>query len=223
MRQAIGKGKPFDREEFDKAMDWLDQWVWVYDFVGSAESRKVFQCWEYAARKYGIHHFVLDSLMRLQDVPGSDFDAQKGLMNRLNDFAKRHRVHVHLVAHSRKPDARHPKEKHWPGELDISGSSDIPNGAWNVICMWRNEDKQNNSEIIWQELRRRGLSTDERETLQASLAKIAQKNDAMFIVQKQRTAGEFPLHRQLWFDHGSNGSWQFSAEPGRPARVYAGS
>jgi twinkle protein len=213
IRQAIGKGKPLDRKQFDLAIDWLDRWIWVYDFVGSAESGKVLECWEYAARKYGINHFVLDSLMKLQDVPATDFDAQKGVMNRLNDFAKRHRVHVHLVAHSKKPDSRHPKEKNWPGELDISGSSDIPNGAWNVICMWRNENKQNDSEFTRNKMRKTGLSQDDRMQLRASLTEIAMKNDAMFIVQKQRTTGEFPLHRQLWFDHGAEGSWQFRAEP----------
>jgi len=212
VRQAIGKGKPASRKEFDRAMDWLDRWVWVYDFVGSAVSGKVQECWEYAARKYGINHFVLDSLMKLQDVPGTDYDAQKIVMNQLNDFAKRHSVHVHLVAHSKKPDAKHPKEKVWPGELDISGSADIPNGAWNVICMWRNENKQNDSEIVRQKLRSRDLAPEDRAVEQIALAEIAKRNDAMFIVQKQRTTGEFPLCRRLWFDHGAEGSWRFRCD-----------
>lgn len=220
VRQATAKGKPATREEFDKAIDWLDGFLWVYDFVGSADSGKVLECWEYAAKKYGIHHFVMDSLMKLQDVPGTDFDAQKGLMNRLNDFAKRHRVHVHLVTHAKKPDSKHPKERNWPGELDISGSSDIPNGAWNVICMWRNENKQNDSEVVFQKLRSRTLSDEERTKLRGELAEIERRNDAMFIVQKQRTTGIFPLHRQLWFDGGKDGSWQFCAECPVAARKY---
>lgn len=212
IRQGIGRGKPATRAEFDQAMDWLDKYLWVYDFVGSADSRKVIECWEYAAKKYGIHHFVMDSLMKLQDVSNIDLDAQKGLMNRLNDFAKKYKVHVHMVAHSKKPDAKHPKEKNWPGELDISGSSDLPNGAWNVICMWRNENKQNDRDRIYQELRNSGLASDKRVELEAELQEIDQRNDAMFIVQKQRTTGAFPLHRQLWFDGGREGSWQFGTE-----------
>lgn len=213
VRQAIAKRRPETRPEFDRAMDWLDQWVWVYDFVGSAYSESVLECWEYAARKYGINHFVLDSLMKLQDVPGSDYDAQKRVMNLLNDFAKRHRVHVHLVAHSKKPDSKHPKEKRWPGELDISGSSDIPNGAWNVLCMWRNENKQNDLETAHQMLRTKSLSPEDREKFARSLDEIPSIHDALFIVQKQRTTGVFPLHRQLWFDHGEDGSWQFGCDP----------
>jgi twinkle protein len=212
VRQAIGQGRPASREEFDKAMDWLDRYLWVYDFVGSADSRKILECWEYAAKKYGIHHFVMDSLMRLQDVPGMDFDAQKGLMNRLNDFAKKFKVHVHLVAHSKKPDIKHPKEKNWPGELDISGSSDLPNGAWNVICMWRNENKQNDRDILYYKIRNSKLSPEEHAELEIELNEIDQRNDAMFIVQKQRASGIFPLHRQLWFDGGRDGSWQFGTE-----------
>ena len=212
VRQTIGKGKPASREEFDKAMDWLDEYLWVYDFVGSADSRKILECWEYAAKKYGIHHFVMDSLMRLQDVASMDFDSQKGLMNRLNDFAKKFEVHVHLVAHSKKPDSKHPKEKNWPGELDISGSSDLPNGAWNVICIWRNENKQNDRDAIYQDLRSSRLLPEERAELEIKLNQINERNDAMFIIQKQRTTGAFPLHRQLWFDGGRDGSWQFGTE-----------
>lgn len=222
VRQSIARGKPESRREFDRAMDWLDEWIWVYDFVGSAFSDKVIDCWEYAARKYGINHFVLDSLMKLQDVAGSDFDAQKRVMNLLNDFAKRHKVHVHLVAHSKKPDSKHPKERIWPGELDISGSSDIPNGAWNVLCMWRNENKQNDSEIIYQKLRSGELELEDRAELEGELISISKRNDAMFIVQKQRTTGEFPLHRQLWFDHGQDRSWQFGSSPDFPITTYAG-
>ncbi len=212
VRQAIGHGKPANRSEFDQAMDWLDRNLWVYDFTGSADSRHILECWEYAAKKYGIHHFVLDSLMRLKDVSSVDFDAQKDLMNRLNDFAKKFKAHVHLVAHSKKPDIKHPKEKNWPGELDISGSSDIPNGAWNVLCMWRNEAKQIELEAIYQKLKVPRLNADERCELEMELNDVNKRYDAMLIVQKQRTTGAFPLYRQLWFDGGRDGSWQFGPE-----------
>ena len=48
------------------------------------------------------------------------------------DFAKRHGVHVHLVAHPRKGA----DESREPGKMDVAGSSKITDGADNVISIW---------------------------------------------------------------------------------------
>ncbi len=169
--------------------------------IGAASSKSLLECFEYAARKYGIKHFVLDSMLKLKDVGTDDYMAQEDLLNRLNDFAKRYSVHLHIVCHSKKPDARHPKESNWPGEYDIKGSGSIPDLAWNVICMWRNEGKKQE-----QELAERTLNGSE---LEDRLEAIAAGHDALVVVQKQRTTGEFPIHKPLWFDGKMPGSRQF--------------
>ena len=79
--------------------------------------------------------------MRIEDVNEEEAETAKSLMNCLQTFAKRFDVHVHLVAHSRKPDARHPASKCPPMKHSVSGSKAITDNADNVLCVWRNREK----------------------------------------------------------------------------------
>jgi hypothetical protein len=60
-------------------------------------------------------------------------------------------VHVHLVAHSKKPGDRR-GEREIPRRYDIMGSSYISNLAFNVIVVWRNRAKQDRLEEIFQQM-----------------------------------------------------------------------
>jgi hypothetical protein len=77
--------------------------------------------------------------------------AQKSFMDRLVTFAQTYNVHIHLVAHSKKPNDRK-GEAIIPRRYDVSGSADITNLAFNVIVVWRNRAKQDKLEEIFQEL-----------------------------------------------------------------------
>ena len=66
-----------------------------------------------------------------EDGPGA-FSAQKKAVQLIADFAKRHGVHVHLVAHPRKGS----DESREPGKMDVAGSSKITDGADNVLSVW---------------------------------------------------------------------------------------
>ncbi len=57
-------------------------------------------------------------------------------MDRLVDFARTYNVHIHLVAHSKKPNDRR-GEAIIPRRYDVMGSSYITNLAFNVIVVWR--------------------------------------------------------------------------------------
>ena len=48
--------------------DWLQDRAWVFDTVGTATIDRLLDVFRYAARRYGIKHFVIDSLMTT-DVP----------------------------------------------------------------------------------------------------------------------------------------------------------
>jgi twinkle protein len=198
MRQALGEQKPQSEREMDLALGWLDERIWIYDKLGGARTEEVLEVFEYAARRYGIKHFVLDSLMRLEDVQEEDYEGQKKLMLRLCGFAAELDVHVHLVAHSRKPDQRHPEEKYWPTKYMVSGSGHLVNQAHNVVCLWRNLEKEQELEEA------RILGDMEKEEA------AREKPDAMLVVQAQRGGnGELPLKR-LWFDQQE--SWQYRDE-----------
>lgn len=200
LRQSTGIRKP-NEVQFHEAIKWMDRFFWIYDHVGAVKSHEILEVFSYAAKKYGVHHFVVDSLMRL-DVDEEDNHSQKVFMNQLTAFAMEFNVHVHLVAHSKKPDSKHPEKKHWPGKHDVRGSVHITDIAHNTICVYRNKLKE-------EELQTVGSLPDE--AMQQALRELAGVNDALFIVLAQRGGnGEEPI-KQLWFDHEE--SWQYRDVP----------
>ncbi len=73
-------------------------------------------------------------------------------MDRLIQFAAMYRVHVHLVAHSKKPSKG--GEAMIPRRYDIMGSSYISNLPHNVIVVWRNRAKHDALSVVFQECER---------------------------------------------------------------------
>lgn len=144
---------PFDQEEkFDQEiLPTLDGKVWVFDHVGSAPLEEVLNTMLYAYQRYGVTQFVLDSLMRFDGLDGegqSIWNNQRAFMDELIKFAQGYGVHVHLVAHSKKPERG--AESRIPRRYDIMGSAYISNLAFNIIVVWRNRDKQDALEEVWQ-------------------------------------------------------------------------
>lgn len=114
--------------------EWLKDRAWLFNLVGSATIARLLEVFEYANKRYGIRHFVIDSLMMTdvpEDGPGAH-TAQKEAVQKLCNFAKRNGCHVHLVAHPRKGR----DESTGPGKLDVAGSSKITDGADNVFTVW---------------------------------------------------------------------------------------
>ena len=148
-REVIGKE---EREQFrERCLKPLAQKIWVYDHVGNAAMEDVLNVMLYAFQRYGVRQFVLDSLMRFEGLDGEgqeQWHRQKELMNSILHFAATYGVHVHLVAHSKKPDKQ--GESRIPRRYDIMGSSYISNLAFNVIVVWRNRDKQDALEEVFQ-------------------------------------------------------------------------
>lgn len=106
------------------------------DVVGFIQQDALFEMMRFAFRRYGISFFVIDSLMKVHGLE-DDYPAQGEFINRLQEFAKTTGVHIHLVAHPRKPAGTHDK----PGMMDIKGSSLIPNGVDNILTVCRNMEK----------------------------------------------------------------------------------
>ncbi|MFH1738504.1 MAG: toprim domain-containing protein [bacterium] len=201
MRQGMGKRKPADDKEFSAAMDWMDEWLWIYNKVSTVNHKEVLITFRYVAQKYGVHYFVLDSLMRT-DIDEDDNNAQKTFMNDLLAFADEMDVHIFLVAHDKKPDAKHPQEKHWSTKYGVRGSAHIVDLAHNTICVWRNRFKEGKLAIAQEAATKNSSSEAENE-----IKKLKLMNDAILAVQAQRGGdGEEPVKR-LWFD--SHESWQY--------------
>jgi hypothetical protein len=125
------------------------------------------------------------------------------------EFARRYKVHVHLVCHSKKPDARHPVEKCWPSKYDISGSAALANLPHNIVCVWRNKGKEDalNEASLMPE----GPEREE------CLAQWKGREDTLLIVQKNRkTGGEG--EKRLWFD-GANCRFREEQSGGQRSEV----
>lgn len=109
--------------------------LWVYNVQGSADSRSMFEVFEFAARRYGVGHFVIDSLMMLSDVPeegSAALEKQRLFMGAVAAFANKHNVHVHVVAHPRKAM----DESKAPGKQDVAGSGKIAFMSHNIVSVW---------------------------------------------------------------------------------------
>lgn len=133
-RQATGMQEP-SIPYLRHCLRWLAQSMWLFNVQGAANSERMLEVFAYAARRYGVTHFIIDSLMMLEDVPEDgkgSLEKQRQFMVRLTAFAKRYGAHVHLVAHPRKAD----DERRAPGKQDVAGSGKITNMADNHFSVW---------------------------------------------------------------------------------------
>lgn len=147
------------------------------DVVGSMKRDELMEMVWFAFRRYGATHFIIDSLMRIQELE-EDWPAQGEFCNRLQDFAKETQSHIHLVAHLGKPSTGSDR----PSMYNIKGSSLLVNNADNVLLILRNPKKE--------KLRKAGQLTKEDEKTM---------HDSEVIVEKQRETGWTGLYR-LRFD-----------------------
>lgn len=172
VKQCAGLDRP-TWQFIDAIGNWMHDKLWLFNVVGSAAIDRLLTVFLYGSKRYGMRHFVIDSLMMTdvpEDGPGS-MTAQKDAMRKLCDFARRNGVHVHLVAHPRKGA----DESKGPGKLDVAGSSKITDGADNVFTVWSARKDENDPDID------------------------PDKADAKLELQKQRN-GDFQHFTQwLWF------------------------
>jgi twinkle protein len=133
VKQASGLDRPTSAF-LDAIGQWMQDRIWVFNLVGSAGIDRLLDVFEYANKRYGVRHFVIDSLMMTdvpEDGPGS-ISEQKKAIQKLCNFAKRNGCHIHLVAHPRKGK----DESGVPGKMDVGGAGKITDGADNVFSVW---------------------------------------------------------------------------------------
>lgn len=129
------------REKIDK---WWRGLFFLYDneIPGASGEDSILKIFEYADRKYGCMVYLVDNLMSTR-FNGADnnrdnfYQAQSSFTGRLVEFAKKHYVHVHLVAHPRKTSGTVIRDAD-----DVSGTGDITNRADNVFTMARLSDEE---------------------------------------------------------------------------------
>jgi hypothetical protein len=98
----------------------------------SQENARLLAAIRVLARRDGIRHAFIDSLMCL-DVANGDFESQRLFAKNLVATARSSGVHIHLVAHPRKPVTRD-----LPPDLnEVAGSADLGRLVDNVLFVRR--------------------------------------------------------------------------------------
>ena len=175
-RQVFACERP-TRLALEQFSEWTDERLWLFDHFGRATPSSVIAVTRYFAEHLHGHHVVIDSMMM---VVGSEesMDEQKQFMTDLVRVAQETGLHLHLVAHCRKPASG--DENKPPTKYDVRGSSAITDQAHNVITVWANKEKD------------RKLAEDPQDTAARQLP------DARIAVEKQRN-GRFEGAVKLWF------------------------
>ena len=136
-RQASGTNQPTPERCRTSISSLFDRKLYLFDVQGTAKADKIFECFEYAMRRYGCRHFLVDSLAKC-GFGEDDYNGQKAFIDKLMEFAMHNGVHVHLVAHSRKRSA----EQDMPDKMDVKGTGAITDMVDNVFLVWRNKPKE---------------------------------------------------------------------------------
>ena len=167
-RQAIASPLP-SRERWEQFMRWSDGRMWLFDHVGRLNPRMCLAVCRYFSGELKGRHVFIDSLMRVCQSEES-LDEQKQLIGDLCDLAKETGLHIHLIAHCKKPPGQD-GESRPPTKYDIRGSSSVSDQAHNVILVWANKAKQAESE--------------KREPD----PKVMAQTDSIVVIDKQRNGG----------------------------------
>lgn len=142
VKQLTGQDRP-TQAYFEHCGEWIEDKSWLFNLTGTATIDRLLEVFRYGFKRYGIRHFVIDSLM-MTDVPedgAGAMSAQKEAMRKLAGFCRELGVHIHLVAHPRKGE----NEKKSPGKLDVAGSSKVTDAADNVFSVWSAKKEEGES------------------------------------------------------------------------------
>jgi twinkle protein len=190
------------------AFEWLADRLWLFNLTGTAKAERLIEVFRYAHKRYGVLHFVVDSLLKV-GLDEDGYNEQKRFVEQLCDFKNETGAHVHLVAHSRKRGDE--GESYAPKKHDVRGAGAITDLADNVLSVFRNKPKE--------DALRENPADDEELTIKGRKHKagdVRKWPDAYLHCYKQREDGNEPSF-SLWFDRGSR---QFLESPSSKPKRY---
>jgi twinkle protein len=176
-RQAFAVARPADAS-LDRFARWTDGRLWMFDHHGRIKPETCIALCRFFADQHQGTHVVIDSMMMVC-ASEEHLDEQKQFMTDAVRVAQETGLHLHIVAHCRKPASG--DEAKPPTKYDLRGSAAITDQAHNVVTIWANRDK---------EAKLRKNPNDD---------SALQEPDAFVTVEKQRN-DEFEGRLKLWFD-----------------------
>jgi twinkle protein len=184
VRQSTGDKLP-KVEDIEGCLEWLSDKIWLFALVGTGKVDKMLQVFEYAWRRHGIRHFLVDSLLKL-GLNEDDYNGQKAIMERLCDWANVTGAHVHLVAHPRKEDESMPV-----GKMSVRGGGAITDLTFNIFSIWRNKAKER--EV--QDYKDTNVLPPKK-----SLDEMMSAPDCILTIEKSRNVEDAEGKYGLWYD-----------------------
>lgn len=139
VRQALANPKP-TIERIDYALERLSEALQIYDVMGQVKPMHMLAVMRYCAIEHEVRHFVLDNLTTLLPVGNDHNDVHKDFYSGVLSIARETGMHVHVVAHTTKPEKG--DESKMPTGYGIRGTGAVPNMADNLICVFRNKVKE---------------------------------------------------------------------------------
>jgi twinkle protein len=188
-RQAFGVASPAILS-VKRFADWTDDRLWMFDHVGRIKPAEIVAVVRYFAEELKGTQVFIDSMMMVC-ASEEHLDEQKQFVTDIVRAAQEFSVHIHVVAHCRKPQSG--AEDKPPSKYDLRGSAAISDQCHNVLTVWANKAKQQAQS-------------------QSDFSKSSEP-DAAVTVEKQRN-GAWEGRAKLWFH---DASMRFMDEMGEPA------
>lgn len=137
-KQACATDMP-SRQRREEFLRWTDGRLWLFDFIGRLTPSRCLAVLRYFAEELGGQHVFVDSFMKVVESE-EKMDEQKAMIGNLCDIAKETGLHLHVLAHCRKPNGG--SEDKPPTKYDIKGSGSISDQVHNVLLLWDNKVKR---------------------------------------------------------------------------------
>lgn len=168
--QCAGSSCPPD-EWIRSWCTWADKKLYIYDVLDTVATDRIQKVIRAVVKKFEVAHVVIDSLVKCgvaQDGDGA-MTKQTHFVDSLQHLAKHLGTHIHLIAHTRKPDRNSTRIT----KYDIRGASQITDLVDNVCLVERNRSKEDAKKILPEE-------RDDRDRA------LLEEPDTRLIVAKQR-------------------------------------
>ena len=130
----------------------------------------------------GIKHVMIDSMVKC-GVDSERNEPQKNFISKLQDIAKEHKIHIHLVHHTRKTQ----NETDIQDKYSVKGAGEIVDLTDNLIIVQRNKKKE------FELMNNKSLDTIE----------YHEANPDCFLTVSKQRHGDFEGRFAFWFDKDS--------------------
>jgi len=172
---------------------WNEEKICYYNKLETTPSDRVLGSMFYMAKELGCKHIVIDSLTKC-GLPYGERGAEKEFIDALAATAKALKIHIHLVAHVRKPHQGQQESR--PTKFDVRGAGELTDLVDNVFIVWMNKRRDQIAQKV-----DAGMKLDP-----ADQAYFDDNPSHELICEKQRH-GAWEGRINLWFD---NKSLQFT-------------